>query len=419
MAVLTAIELVNEKWGMQLGLFDTTYNTTMEAVASLKQIASDFKEINETLSIDTTRISATAPLVVAPTLDDDDLTVNIPTDPAVPTLVDVTVPLDTLPSYPSLSVSSISAGGNSYSSALLTAIGNKLYNDLIDGSIGIEPAVETAIWNRENERATQAYNEGVDRESALWSKRGWSLPDGFFAIRTQELNINFVNKRLDVSRDISIKSAELALSNSHFVIQQGIAFESQLMQWANWVAQRIFEASKAVVEAEISKYGTEVGAITAERKSRLDAALARIEYNTGMIKMYASQVEAFNSKIKGEGIRVEAISRGSDAKVNLFRASADFELGKIGLDMKALDVGLNQAIQNKGLLIHDKEIRMKQAEFLNSLGVEAIKAGGSIAVQALAGIMAGYSVGAQVQAQSQVTELTELRYDMTKAIKSG
>ena len=408
--LLSATALVNEKFDQLEVMAGTTYDTALAAINSLAALASDLEMINEHISLDETEITIDPISLTAPTVDDADLEVAMPADPTAPVLIDDTLLLSDLPSFPTLNVSDINPGNNTYSSTLLTALRTKLYNDLTQGSTGIEEAIEDAIWRREEERALQALEDSLDRKMSLWAEIGWDLPDGQLGAMVQEEQLTFLNNRLTQSRDISIKSAELALANSHFVIQQGVAYENMLIQWTNSVAQRILEASIAVVNAQLGKFGKEVDAILGERDSILRTALARIQYNAGKVQLYTAQISAFNAKLQSEDIRIGAVAKAVTAKTEIYRSTADFLIGKAGLDIKVIDARLQQALGNMHLLIHDKEIGMKNLEAYNALRVQALDALGRITSQLMAGIWSGVSAGASISysGSSSVSEITTI-----------
>ena len=392
--ILTALQLVNEKFNMMDEIAETTYNTAMAAVNRLADLASDLEVINEHISLDETGITINDITNEAPTVDTAALTVTVPPDPSTPELIDDSLNLSDLPSYPSLNISEINPGSNTYSSTLLTALRTKFYDDLSQGSTGIEPAIEDAIWRREEERALQALEDSLDRKASLWAEMGWDLPDGNLTAMIQEEQLTFLNNRLTTSRDVAIKSAELALQNAHFVITQGVSFENMLIQWTNQIAQRVFEASNAVINAQIGKFREDREVVSAERNSIFESAKTRIQYNVGKIQLYATQIEAFNAKLRSEDTRINAVAKATDAKANIYRSTSDWLIGKAGLDIKLIDSRLRQSLGNMELLIKDKEIGLKNQEALNQLRVVALDAIGRLTAQIMAGVWSSVSAGA-------------------------
>ena len=288
--------------------------------------------------------------------------------------------------------------GNPYVSELLTKIKDKILNDITNGSSGLKPEVETAIFQREQERALLAHREAMDRIASEWAKRGFSLPNGVLTAMFQEEEINYTNKRLDVSRDIAIKMAELALQNEHFMIEKGITFESMAIALFNAVADRTFNASKALAEllitafqANMQKYSilndiyktraavyeTQIRGELAKAevyKTQMEGVKAVAEINEAYVKLYASQIAAVEAiiniyRVEMEGAKTQAdINRmkleafrsqieafmaqvnAKTAEYNMYRAQIDAEKGKVDIYKAQVDAYVAQ-VQAKTAII--------------------------------------------------------------------
>lgn len=394
----TAPEIVDTKFNQSMGLATTCYANAVEAINRLAELAEALELINITIPIDTTDIPIPDLTdLEAPEVDMDLFTVEIPETPVEPTLVDTT--LDPIPSdFPDLSTNEIVNGDTTYVTSLITALKSKLLNDLVTGSTGISADIESAIWYRENERMLLAHNEALDRISAEWSKRGFPLPSGVLTAMINEEEINYTNKRLDMSRDVAIKSFELALQNSHFVIQQSIAIETQLINFANAVAQRVYEVSKATVESQISAFNAKVNKVDKQAQVIIEKAKAKIEYNLGLIKIYVEKVNAYAARMNAESQRVNAVARGYEAITSVFNSEVNFEAKKSELTLNVVRARIDQAVANASILIKDKEVEMKNYELVNSLKEKAEEAIGAIVAQLTAGALASIHASANIGA---------------------
>jgi hypothetical protein len=389
------------------------YATAMQAVQNLEHIASELHLINRVISIDTTTISSGEISVDPPTINAALLTVNNPDMPVDPQLISAT--LDAFPEFPDLVVGDIPAPNETYTSALLTALKAKFLADVQSGGTGISAAVENAIFNRESERALLVHNDAMDEIAATVARGGYPIPSGaLLAAQNKELT-EYRNKRLDVSRDISIKSFELAFQHTQFVMQAGVAFEANLMGWAHSVAVLASDVAKTVVLMQIEAFKARSDGISKKIIGIIEKAKAKIEYNRGLIEIFASKVNAYGAKIKGESDRVNAVARGYEAEVGLFKSVADFEIGKAGIDLKVLDARMTQALGNANILMKDKEIELKSYEMLNSLKTDIMKAIGMIASQIGAGAMAGISASAHVSAGASASYNVTGRWTWTAA----
>jgi hypothetical protein len=390
----TAPSLVEQKFTTMMNYGVQGYQIAMTAIQALAALAKQLQLINRAIALDTTLITEPTITATPPVIDTSQYRVDYPTKPLEPTLIDATMaPLPTeFPSW--VDPNAIVTGDTTYIDALLTALKSKLLTQLQEGSIGIEPAIEQAIFDRERERALLEYNDEIDRVSANWARGGFPLPNGGLRAAQNKVEMNFTNKRLDLSRDVAIKSFELALQNSHFVIQQIVAVENMLVHWAEAVATRVYEASKAAAELTISSFRAKLDGVKEQALVIIEESKAKIEYNRGLIAIFTAQIEAFSSQMRAESERINAVARGDEAQVNVFRGIADFEIAVANLDLKVIEARISQAVANANILIKDKEVEMRNYEVLNNLIVEAQKAIGSIAAQLVAGALS--AVHAQV-----------------------
>jgi len=405
---------------------NSAYATTVAALNALRDIALALELISRTIPIDTTSISIPEISISPPTIDPDEFTVDMPILPTEPVIVDASI--GTLPEFPDLVVGDLQMPDETYATSLLTAIKSKLLSDVNTGSTGLTPAIEDAIFQREYERALIIHNDTQDRIAATWARNGYPLPNGALLGAYEEEEINFTNKRLDMSRDTAIKSFELALQNYHFIIQQGIALESQLMGYAHSVATLAFQVADEIIKNALVAFRERREAVSAKIASILETAKTKIQYNISLIEMYTAKLSAYSAKIRGETDRVNAVARGYEAEVAEFRSVADFEISKAGLDLKVIDAKISQAVANANILIKDKEIEMKNYELLNSLKEKAMEAISHVAAQitasALTMVHASASIGSDIHygfqnSASQSVSASEqasfeYKYDMTE-----
>ena len=212
------------------------------------------------------------------------------------------------------------------------ALHDKLLSDITSGGPAIPAAVEEAIFNRENERALLLHQDNVDKISAEWSRRGFTLPNGILASNLTQAVIEYNNKRLDVSRDIAIKSFELGDTNTKFAIDKALGW-----------------------------YGVKIQIY----QSKIQAEIARID---ALIKMYMGQVEVY----KGTAM--------------VYTTLTDVQI-------KKFDVEFRMALAKAELIIKDAEIDMENYRSLNGLKIEAMKAISATAAQLIAGALSSVSAG--------------------------
>ena len=251
------------------------------------------------------------------------------------------LPTLTLPIFTGIAPTPISV---SYNAPVLSGVtemqevvGNKLISDISNSSPAIPADVETAIFNREIERALLLHQDTLDAIADEWAKRGFTLPNAYLLAAITQAEIDYSNKRLDRNRDIAIKNFELTDTNMKFAIQQGLAY----------IINKI-EAYKAEIQAEISRIDAEV-------------------------KVYISQVEVYKGEAQVYSVTIDAAVKEFEARYK--KAMLDAEIN---------------------LKIVDAEIKKVEVQY--GIAVESAKAASSVNAQVLAGALSGVSAAAHIQA---------------------
>jgi hypothetical protein len=240
-------------------------------------------------------INAVAPNEAVPDKLTDIGNYTIPSPPSI-TVADFGDPLPTFSlTLPDLEFSYVEP---IYSSALKDALTTKLLSDVENGGTGLSEEVEDAIWERTRERDDKDYVEAATKLDSRWSGRNFSLPDGVLTELHQSLIEDDKNQRTERSRDILIKQAELAQTNTHFAITSSLALEQLELNHANEVNNRALEAAKSAVELGIAFHNLKISDFNiqleraklqaVEQGSRLEAEKLRLEaYRTELLEAQA------------------------------------------------------------------------------------------------------------------------------------
>ncbi len=306
----TATQIVDEKFEDGRGYALTAFNNAYATITELRDLASSLELIDSSLTFTDIEVP-----------DAGSFTTAAPAAPAVIwNLSDSITNIDTI------------------GDAILT----KLLSDIQSSSPAISPTVETAIFERESERAVILHQATLDAIADEWSKRGFTLPNAFLLAFLSQAEIDYTNKRLDISRDIAIKNFELTDTNMKFAIQQGLAY----------VANRI-EVYKTEVSAEIA---------------RIDA----------LVRTYIGEMQGYQTQAQ------------------VFTALAD-------IDLKAFDSQLRQELAHAELIIKNTDIAMRNYEQMNGLKIEAVKAIGAMNAQMVAGSLSSVSASASITADNRAT----------------
>lgn len=264
---------------------------------------------------------------------------NIPEAPnIVIPIFDEVMPIDDLV----LPVGNLNFTDSPYASDLLDDLKKKLHDNLRDGGTGLGADIETAIWDREAERALAANLEAKAKLSDEIAAAGWSLPDGVLLTAHLDIEREYLNQRITSGRDIAIKQAELAQTNTHFIMQQVAALEQGLMTYASAMADRALKAATAAIEFSISLFNAQVTKYNAKLEAYKTVAIV---YET-RIKAALSQIEIFKAQIEGQKLILQVNSNeveiykaqlaGVDALINIYKT--EMQAAAIRTDTEKLKI---------------------------------------------------------------------------------
>lgn len=207
--------------------------------------------------------------------------------------------------------------------SLYIAARDRILNNIRHGGTGLTEAIENAIWNRDLERSEQALADATDKATTFWAKKGFQLPDGLLAHSISELQKEYENRRIDRSREIAIKQADLEqtnifksmeLGNGLFVSVKDLLIKVQelglrcledtakyyneyidLMIRVHNNSIEIYKAVASVYEAEIRAKASQVEIYRAE----LEAELTKIKTNELNTNVFAVETQAYLGEFNG------------------------------------------------------------------------------------------------------------------------
>lgn len=321
--------------------------------------------------------------------------------PVVPTLHDIVIP-----DFPSLSMPSFSAtvpvdysvvpnpvienGSTAYNSELLDALKDKLLDRIENGGTGLDPDIEQAMYDRDQERASLALAETTEKLADEWARRGFSLPDGALAEAITNVHVEYQNKRLDTSRDIAIKQAELEQKNISESLTQAIDIEGKTMDWAEKVARRVFEWSKAVADSSIevcktwiTKYNAGIESYKAQAQVFADliqAEMIKVQIYKERIAALALIAQVDELHIKAYTAQIDAIKTLFDAyrtEIEAVKAIVDLERAKIEnyrSRVEAYAANVNATVQKFTGEVEGYKAKISGYTAIQGINVEAIKA---------------------------------------------
>lgn len=254
----------------------------------------------------------TLPTVAVPTF----LALSTPTFAGIDLHTAYLAKLDNIPTLALVAPTPYSyALGAKYASTLLTTLQSILLTRLAGGT-GLSPAVEQAIWDRGRSRETQIAlgNEAEIMRSS--EALGFPLPAGVLAAQLREAQQTFYDKLSGLSRDVSIKQADLEQENLKQTIAAGMDLEGKLVDYSFKLEELTYQSAKTMAENAIASYNSQVeqfkallqayNTYAAAYKVIIDGELAKVEVykaqlqgeqtkaqvNLALVQQYKAQIEA-------------------------------------------------------------------------------------------------------------------------------
>jgi len=321
-----------------------------------------------------------------------------------------------IPAFPDLTLEElaipdvvINTNFEKYSSDLLTSLKTKMSDRIINGGTGLSPAVETAIFNRDQERALLSLDEAKTRVADDWAKRGFSLPNGLLMEAISNLEVEFTNKRLEVSRDIAFKQADLEQTNVNTTIQQAVNLESALMTDQRQFSELMLRASEALQKAKVDIYSvwtafykTYVESIKNYSEAMSDKARTEVEMNKDLLGRYGAELDGFKTQVQAEVERVNVLLKQYGEDITAFSAQVSSWQAIGNVRVEELRARITESLGNANIGVEVARANIQTAIEGAKVQVQALIAAGHTAAQLAAGAMAGSHVSASVSAGNSV-----------------
>jgi len=371
--------------------------------------------------------------------------------PAAPTLSTIVLPefIENAIQGPTLTIpaidfdvptiTQINDGSLTAEDSLVQAAKAKLLSNIVNGGTMISSQVESDIWNRDLERQEQQLQDQIDKITAQWAKLGWSMPDGLLAGSILALNNEYMNKKLDRSREIAVKQAELEQAGMFKSLEIAVQLETVLISNLNDYAKRVFETSKSTADVtiqifkeRINRYNSLLTAFKTDMdayKVRIEAELERIEiYKVQLsglqiiagidetrVKVYTAQLGAIQTQVEVYKTGVQAVSAMYEAekqKIEMFKTKVDAYVAQVDAitkkyatqvegfksylsawtassdsQTKLIDVGVRAQIAETEATLKEWEVQLRIIQENTSLKLEALKAVAQTASNLAAGAL--------------------------------
>ena len=251
---------------------------------------------------------------------------------------------------------------DTYDSALKAALSSKLL-DMVNGASGLDPDVEQAIYDRDDERFRLEEEAQYDEAAKYFESRGCTLPDGALVARLDSVREQIARRRTDRSNAIRVESFERADKILQFALAQGVTWESRLIDYANAIAQRVFDAEKATCEFLIQGY--ELARNT--YLTRLEVVKIKAQVTETSARVAAAQADIFRTQMEAANIQASVQKNQVDlylGEMQAVKISADIYNTELQGTLAELEVEKQKLEQFKYLIdAFTAQVQAKTSEF--------------------------------------------------------
>lgn len=209
--------------------------------------------------------------------------------------------LDTIPTLNLVAPTPYSyALGPEYASSLLSALQTTL-GARMNGGTGLNANVEAAIWNRGRDRETQVWLANQAEVSRGAEALGFHFPPGAIAGQLEVAQQTYFGKMSDLSRDVSIKQADLEQENLRQTITETMQLESRLIDYSLQLERIAFESAREYAGNAIAIYNSQVE----KYKALLDAYRTYAAAYDAIVKGQMAKVDAFRAQVAAEQAKAD------------------------------------------------------------------------------------------------------------------
>jgi hypothetical protein len=345
----------------------------------------------------------------------DQVAMNVPQVPDLPTFTQLPpappdVPTITVGAMPTLPVDDLvvpvdafAYSESRYTSNLLDADRAWLLDEVVNGGTGLTAQSQSDIYTMETERNLQAMADAMDRAANTWATSGWSLPDGVLEASLFALNLDYMQRQLDKSRDIRVEAEKIAIQQKQFAITQANVIEGTLITYENQISQRAFETAKAEMDyvlaffdAALKDFQARIELAKVAIDFVLQVAKVETEIALAIISIYTAEIAAYKAQADVVIAYMDALVRRYSAEGQVDEAVARTQLGNQEIGIKTFEARINEAKAKADVLLKNLDIKLQELVDIDQLRIKAAEAGATIASHVVAGALAAAHAQAHV-----------------------
>lgn len=195
----------------------------------------------------------------------------------------------------------------------------KILENLREGSTGVDPEVEAAIYARARARQQEENENLYESLHNEWMGKQFQLPSGSLANALEDFYARLAQQVENINNDILIAQGNLAQQNGQAVLQTSVAIEQLLRQAAGDRSTRSLEYKKARADILVRTYSEEIKAYIADLEGEKVYIEAQVEELKGVIESNRAKVDVYREQYAALAVQVGAVASKNQSLVDVFR----------------------------------------------------------------------------------------------------
>lgn len=230
---------------------------------------------------------------------------------------------------------------------------------------GVARALRDRGYSEANAEETRAIAQAYDELAS----RGHEEPAGMVNRRVAEARQDARNKRQQINRDIYIQEQTVAIENLRFALNAGIQLE-----------------------------GMQVTVFRAQADVELETVRIAAETNRLKLDGWRAQVELYDTELKGELARLDAVLRQFQASVQVYAADAQVATAAGDYNNRRFQLNLAQEQAQVDTEMKRQDQNFEQMRYITSVMLEIKKTLATVGSQLAASAMSAVNISAGLSA---------------------
>jgi hypothetical protein len=326
--------------------------------------------------------------------------------PSEPSLNEVTISPTILPTY---NIDDLESEANFsftepvYTSALNTLVRSQLTTWIGSNASGLAAGIDDDIWTRARSRQDLKHQAMYDEAENYFASRGFVLPPGALAGRLAEVAAEISRSETQLNAEITIEQARIAEEQRKANLAIIVQMEDKDKELFNAIAERAFNAAKALSEVTIAVHEAKVRSFV----NRLEAIKVGVEAkkietevasntNRDRVALYQAKIEKYKSDVAKELSIIETAAKVYGYRVQGYEADARAAEVDLNAQIEKYKADIQQADNQTQLSLKEAELTLRSYLGALELNIQSTQAGANVAAQIAASSLSAVSAHASL-----------------------